>query len=287
MWSVREAVQRFIESLELTDHQREEVIRQHTLVREQLRRWLSPKTDFLSGSYARRTAIRPLHDIDLFVVLRDTSSPPSESQDTVLKQIRQALQPLRPGMELPILQEHSVHIGFSSPGIEFDVVPAFQQPSQQFYFIPERGTAQWIRSNPRLHEELSTAANERAGKKLKPLLKAVKHWNRNHGSSPLRSFHLEAMSYSAFTSPPTGYLEGLEALFSHLSQQVQRSCPDPAGLGPNVDKYLLPNDRNAAQSILGSAAREMRLVLTEERSYPSQAHARLRSLFGPEYRDGP
>lgn len=37
MWSVREGLQRFIESLELTQGQRDEVSRQHTLVRESLR----------------------------------------------------------------------------------------------------------------------------------------------------------------------------------------------------------------------------------------------------------
>jgi len=285
MWSVREAVEKFIQSLELTDKQREEVSRQHTLVREELRKRLNSKTDFLSGSYARKTAIRPLHDIDLFIVLKDITSPPSEYPDALLKQVRQALQPLRPGKDLPILQQHSVHIGFSTSGIEFDVVPAFEMPSQNVYFIPERETGRWIRTNPRRHEDLSTQANERAGKKLKPLLKAVKHWNRHHGSSPLGSFHVEAMSYSAFPQPPAGYLEGLEALFSHLSQKVMLPCPDPAGLGPNVDAQMSATQRRASQQVLESAAGTLRLVITEEKSFPAQAHERLRKLFGSEYRD--
>ena len=129
------------------------------------------------------------------------------------------LQLLRPGKELPILQQHSVHIGFSNSGIEFDVVPAFEQPSQHVYFIPERDTGRWIRTNPKRHEELSTQANERAGKKLKPLLKAVKHWNRHHASSPLGSFHLEAMSYSAFPQPPAG---GIWRLWRHSSPTSAR-----------------------------------------------------------------
>jgi len=291
MWSVREALQKFIESLELTDLQQKEVIRQHTLVREELRKRLKSKTDFLSGSYARRTAIRPLHDIDLFVVLGDVAphqsiaSTQASTPDAVLKQVRKALKEAWPEKEFPILQQHSVHIGFSGSGIEFDVVPAFEQPGQQVYFIPERETGRWIRTNPRLHEDLSIQANQRAGTKLKPYLKAVKHWNRHHPSSPLGSFHLEAMSYSAFPQMPGGSLEALEALFAHLGRQVTRPCPDPARLGPNVDERMSPTQRKAAQQVLESAAGTLRLVISEEKSYPAQAHERLRKLFGPEYRN--
>ncbi len=293
MWSVREGLQRFIESLELTQGQRDEVSRQHIRVRESLRQRLETKTDFLSGSYSRNTAIRPLHDIDIFVVLGETRSSSASSSaqrglmpDEVLKQTRQALHEEWSNKEAPRLQQHSVHIGFSKSEIEFDVVPAFEVPGRGAYLIPERGTGQWILTNPRLHQTLSTEANERAGKKLKPLLKAVKHWNRQHGSSPLGSFHLEAMSYSAFPSPPEDYLTGLETLFSHLSQRVLSACPDPAGLGSNVDARMSSNQRTTAHQVLASAAEQVRLARKDDdNGDPRSGHARLRKLFGEFYRN--
>jgi hypothetical protein len=290
MWSVREALQKFIERLELEPEEQKAVADQHTEVREALRQRLG-STDFLSGSYSRSTAIRPLHDIDLFIVLGSVVSPPSTPPDTVLKQVRQALYDKWPNKELPILQRHSVHLEFPEKGIEFDVVPAFEQSGQQAYFIPERQNERqnerWLHTNPRLHQERSTEANEQAGKKLKPLLKAVKHWNRRQSSSPLGSFHLEVMSYSAFPQPPQeGYLECLKALFSHLSRQVMLPCPDPARLGgPNVDERMSPTQREAARQLLESAARTLQLVLAEEKASPAQAHARMRELLGEEYRD--
>jgi hypothetical protein len=302
MWSVREALEKFIQSLELTQGQRDEVSRQHTLVRETLRKRLKTKTDFLSGSYSRNTAIRPLHDIDIFVVLGDAVSTPAVSTpavssapsggaqrgmtpDEALKELRQALYAEWPNKERPRLQQHSAHIGFSKSSIEFDVVPAFEAPGGGAYLIPERQTGQWLLTNPRLHQERSTQANEAAGKKLKPLLKAVKHWNRHHASSPLGSFHLEVMSYSAFPTPPRDYLEGLELLFSHLSLQVRKACPDPAGLGPSVDARMSGNQREAAHQLLAGAARQARLAREESVSDPTRAHARLRALFGEFYRD--
>jgi hypothetical protein len=199
--------------------------------------------------------------------------------------VRQALKEEWTNQELPILQQHSVHLEFSKSGIEFDVVPAFEHVGQQAYFIPERDKGRWLRTNPRLHQERSTQANEQAGKKLKPLLKAVKHWNRHQASTPLGSFHLEVMSYDALPQPPRGYPEGLEALFASLSRQVLQPCQDPARLGPNVDERMKSTQRDAASKLLASAAREMKLVLAEENSQPAQAHARLRGLFGELYRD--
>lgn len=295
MWSVREALERFIQSLELTPMQQEKVVDQQTLVRDCLIKRLKPRTTFLSGSYSRNTAIRPLHDIDLFVVMGEavvsSRSAASGTQrdltaDATLKQVRQALKEEWPNKELPVLQQHSVHIGFTEAGIEFDVVPAYAIPGHEAFLIPERQTGEWIRTNPKIHQSRSTEANETAGKKLKPLLKAVKHWNRHHASTPLGSFHLEVMSYSAFSTPPRDYLEGLETLFSHLSQRVLSACPDPAHLGPNVDLRMSPTQRDAAHKILSGAARQMRLIREESTSNSSSAHCRLRELFGEFYRQG-
>ncbi len=285
MMSVGEALERFISSLELTEGQRDEVSGQHTRVREELSRRLSGcEMSFLSGSYSRSTAIRPLHDIDIFTVVGRVASTPPETPDAALKRVRQALHAAWPNKELPILQQHSVHLEFSTSGIEFDVVPAYQHPSQDIFLIPERNTGRWVRTNPRIHKELSTAANERAGKKLKPLIKAVKHWNRKQVSSPLGSFHLEVMSYEAFSQAPAGYLEGLQTLFGFLESRVDKTVRDPAGLGADVDARMTPGERQAAHNMLQGAAREVQLALSERDARLEQAHLRLRKLFGEEYR---
>lgn len=284
MGSVGQALELFIQSLELTQGQRDEVSRQHTMVREEMRQRLKHKTDFLSGSYSRNTAIRPLHDIDIFVVLGDVTATPAESPDAALKRVRVALNAWQQ-KDLPVLQQHSVHLEFTKSGIEFDVVPAYQQAGQEIFLIPERNTGKWVRTNPRRHQDISTQCNERAGKKLKPLIKAVKHWNRRQNSSPLGSFHLEVMCYDAFSSSPAGYLEGLEALYGHLAQRVMRPCPDPAGLGENVDARVSSGQREAARNLFQGAARTLRLAREERDRGDAGVHARLKEFFGNDYRE--
>ncbi len=294
MRSVRQGLQEFIQSLELTGGQQGDVNRQHTEVRQCLIQRLQAKTAFLAGSYSRDTSIRPLHDVDIFAVLREvdaasasSSTPGGLTTDAALKQLRQALYEEWKDKGHPRLQRHSVHIGFTGTGVEFDVLPALEVKGQDCYLIPQRDTDRWIRTNPRRHQELAREANTRSGNKLKPLLKAVKHWKTQHAVGLLRSFHLEAMSYSAFSSAPggQGYLEPLEMLFSHLSQRVLRACPDPANLGGPLDGLMTHNQRTQAHQLLESAAYQVQLARKDdEAGNPGSGHDRLGKLFGSFYR---
>ncbi|HEX8704771.1 MAG TPA: nucleotidyltransferase [Myxococcaceae bacterium] len=296
MRNVKDALEQLVQSVELKPTEQERVTKQYQEMQKQLRERLGPQTDFLSGSYSRNTSIRPLHDIDIFVVMGAAGVAPPLTMDSLmgqsrrgttpdeaLKQVRQALKEAWPNKDLPILQAHSVHTEFSGSGIAFDVVPAFEFPGGKGYLIPERESGQWIHTNPKVHEALSTQANERSGKYLKPLLKLVKLWKSRHAAGLLRSFHLEVMSYDAFASKPDGYLQGLEILFSHLAQRVMRPCPDPAKLGPDIDGRMSDTQREEARKRLESASRQVSLAIKEQNSAPAQAHARLRELFGEGY----
>lgn len=292
MFTVPEAFQKFIEKLELTDTDRKKVSDQHTLLREVLRKRLSLKNDFLTGSYKRHTAIRPLNDVDIFVVFDDSGAAPTVTPESVLLRVRDALHAEWSNKEVIRVQPHSVRITFAGTGVGYDLVPAFKQPWG--YFIPERrvnqeGVAQkWIKTDPEKHEASSTAANETSVKALKPLLKAVKHWKEISKSSPLGSFHLEVMSFSAFSRKPISPLEGLATLFEHLSNRVMTPCPEPSGLNPDpIDSGMTDNQRKAAQQLLSGAASQVRLAIKSIATDPSSAdaHDRLKKLFDDQYQD--
>ncbi|WP_426748774.1 nucleotidyltransferase [Myxococcus faecalis] len=281
MWTVEQAMQRLVEEQELTPAEVDNVESQHGVVRGVLRRRLFSVEEFLSGSFKRGTALRPLHDVDVFVVV----PPPrgSRTADDLLREVRQVFQAEWPKRTPPVLQRHSLRIDFSS-GISVDVVPAFAH-EQGGYLIPQRDTGAWIRTDPKVHQEVCAQADRLALGRLNPLIKLVKQWNRARDNSPLRSFHLEAMCYSAFPKPPEGsLLERLELLFRHLSERVMQTCRDPAKLGVAVDARMDDGDREAARNLFQNAIREVHLASQERTSNPEQAHQRLSKLFGPVYR---
>lgn len=286
MRSVAQAFEEFLQRIELTDAEREKAPIQQKVVRDRLRQHLSGfQRDILSGSYSRRTAIRPLNDIDIFIILderfhRDVY-PPS-SPEECLKKVQHALGQAYPNKEQARIQGRSVNIEFSGTGIGYDVVPAFSV-SGGVYMIPDRGRQSWIRTDPERHKAVCQAANERAGSKLNPLVKAAKRWNYENGRL-LRSFHLEVMAYDAFKAPPPSYQEGLRALFAHLADAVIRACPDPAGVGPNIDAGMNSEERGRIQKALREAAGQaQRAVELERLGRTEEAHSLWRGLLGADY----
>ena len=92
MKTIRQAFQEFLQTLELTDKEQERASEQHPRVREALQQRLDVDDNFLSGSYKRNTAIRPLNDIDLFIVLKEVDGLRRGSQPhDVLSKIKETM----------------------------------------------------------------------------------------------------------------------------------------------------------------------------------------------------
>jgi hypothetical protein len=294
MMTVAWAFDQLSRNLELTERQREEASRQQKALRDKLHEHLGGiERDILSGSYSRRTAIRPLDDIDLFVILNRQAhhyvSPSGlgSSPQACLSKVQGALARAYPDKGTPRVQRRSVHVDFRGTGIGYDVVPAFEVGGEA-YMIPDVGRASWIKTNPEAHKAALVAANRRAGDKLNPLIKMAKLWKRRQRERspdfPLGSFHLEVMAYRAFSAPPPNYSAGLRELFERLASAVRTSCPDPAGVGPNVDHGMMQAERDEACSALHAAAARAEQALTyEKQGNVEQAHSLWRDLLGPDY----
>ncbi|WP_187345382.1 nucleotidyltransferase domain-containing protein [Cystobacter ferrugineus] len=278
------AFEQFMQSLELTDSESAEATRQQQEVFLRMQQQLRPQEAILSGSYGRNTAIRPLHDIDLFLVFPTDAVPPRHAPHDYLKQVLHALQAAYPHNQ-PRLQNRSVNIQFKGTGIGFDVVPAMEAPQQRnVYWIPDRSRDTWVCSNPRRHWEVCAQANERTNKKLKPLIKAIKRWNQLQ-NKPASSFHLEVMAYEGLATEPRDYASGLAGLFQFMSERIQRLTPEPAGLGPPVDNGLDTNRREQArQRLTGAASKAAHAVDRERVGDLSTAHQVWHELLGPDYR---
>lgn len=284
MGTVTQAFQQMIEALTLTDTKEGEVNHQRQGLRRKLDQYLSISEEFVAGSFGRRTAIHPLHDVDLLLVLNPREHghllqrPPAEC----LQLLQGAVHKCYPEKGSPRVQKRSVNIEFTGTGIGFDLVPAFADQKKDVYWIPDRERPAWIQTNPRVHREKCNEANERAGNKLKVLVKLGKHWNRKEGGL-LKSFHLEVMSYGVFGSAPGGYPEGLRHLFNSLSEAVLSRCPDPAGLNYVDEGMDQPTRTNIRNKLLGAAKIAGDALAADKKGDANQAHKLWRGLLGSVY----
>lgn len=230
---------------------------------------------YLSGSYARDTAVRPLDDVDIVVVVDPRawetgwfSTTPDPSK--VLGSFANAIRRCYP--------DSSVHMQTRSVGLklyhlDIDVIPAIDIGGDLLK-IPDRSKGNWIKSAPRRHTELATQVNNMREGKFKPLVKLLKTWNNNLPSTAhVRSFLIETMAIRVFSHATFNSLEdGLLRFFDFLTAFTNDSCifkwndkfgisfdwmfgvsvPDTAATGSNVAARV---DWNRAEKLLDCARR--------------------------------
>jgi hypothetical protein len=161
-------------------------LRSHDTFKE---RW---ESDFLAGSYARDTAIRPKRtddgheraDVDIIV---ETSFSTSDDPDDVLYELSDALEE-----EFTVERVNKRSVRVVTSRAEIDVVPVVRTPTG--LELPDRDLGYWKSTNPPAHTEWSTQQNARFSFRFKPLVKIFKWWRRENktGKRP-KGFVLEVL----------------------------------------------------------------------------------------------
>jgi hypothetical protein len=186
---------------------------------------------YLSGSYARDTAVYPLDDVDIIFVI-DPDRWPGRSNvlsniffgaerfpdsTSVLESFANAIRYRYPVSSV-FGQRRSVRLQLYH--LDIDVVPAIIQPGNPKYiYIPDKEANQWIVSSPLLHAENATSANKFQGGKLKPLVKLLKYWNGNLPSTArFKSFAIETLCVLMFRNLQMNTLQkGLRYFFDFVA----------------------------------------------------------------------
>jgi hypothetical protein len=295
--TVRAAFNEFAARLEPTDTQRQDASAKHSGVRDCLNTVLWVDSAFLTGSYARRTIIRPPNDIDLFIVL-DYSKHGTDyytsygSVDKVLDRFHSLLKGCYP--YTPIRKDHpAIYLNFATYG--FDVIPAFHRNGGG-YMIPSRFGSGWMATDPTKHAQRTTAMNKATDGYFVPLVKMFKSWNRTHYDK-LTGFHVEMALVDAWPRTNSliypyaseavkypSFAQAAAALFPSLSSKLVYMTSDPAGMSGNIDDYLGYEDRKLTRERLDSAATAAQIALRHEgREDHYSAITKWRDTFGDPF----
>lgn len=225
------------------------------------------------GSFARSTKVRPLDDIDLLSLLNargttevsywleqytylvqvtNPSSPLAQFADSdgyvnstrILNKFKSGLQAV-PNYQKAEIKRNGVAVVLnlrSYPWV-FDIVPSLpvgdSYGTTTHYLIPN-GSGKWMRTDPRRDQTAITEANQRQNNNLIPLIRLVKYWNMYSYIAPcIGSYYLETMLINGLSyhyPPITSNLRAsVPIAFQTLATQILSYCPDPKGLGPNLD----------------------------------------------------
>lgn len=262
MIDFEEILRGFVREVEPTPAQKEDAQRTQNNLRDKLRTKILGERIvgcYLSGSYARHTAIFPLDDVDVIVLIDPTkwkigffSELPEPA--AVLQTFEGAVRYRYPDSQVR-MQRRS--IGLKLYRMDLDIVPAVPESRESDRIrIPDTVSNSWIVSAPKVHADAATAVNKARDKQFIPLVKLLKRWNSQlPGKTQLKSFAIETLAVRVFRVVPfNGLAEGALLFFDFIAafsgQAICRkwqdtfdislgywftpSIPDIAGTGSNL-----------------------------------------------------
>lgn len=294
MLSIEDAFRKFKSRLELNDREQKNASDRQKEVREYLDTKFAIARSFLTGSYARHTKTKPLKDIDIFFVLKESENHyRSKAASVVINDFHAALIK-KYGKDAVRKQSRSVNVDFGVVidaedntdyrVVSVDVVPAFAKGDD--YEIPDTDTGKWIKTNPEIHAAKATAAHQAFSNEWKGLVRMVKYWNNNsrHGDRPVKpSFLIEVMALQCLYGGWRGRFDyELQSFFSTLADRILDEWPDPAGLGPPIG--MDDTKKRRAKELLLTASREASNAINHARQGRNgDALKAWRALFGPKF----
>lgn len=279
---------KFASNIEPAETHRDEAISGHTTLRERLEKDKEVgdnlRETFLSGSYRRRTAVKPIKDVDIFVVLKAERG----SARKTLEWLEKALGRLGYKAKTEP-QRRSVRVDLSY--VTMDVVPALAPDGlDRALKIPSRQEDKWISSHPKNHIDYTTSLNQRSrGERLVPIVKITKWW-RNHQMPKAKhpkGFHLEClcgqhMDFAA-NCYADAYISILESMVRAYGQTPDRipQLPDPGMPGQFIASGITLQE---FRDFMSKVQPSLGIAQAARKADNEKESVRLwQQIFGPEF----
>lgn len=272
-----------------------------------------------AGSFARRTMIQPLDDLEVFVIMRgggmtarsapgisgtyhlDPGSTPSPltrltdgsghiNSTRVLNTFKRALQQVASYDTADITRDGAaVRLKLVTSPWHFDIVPSVDViagPGGVGFFLMPNGQGAYRPADPQKESDASILANQRHHELMLPLIRLIMYWNKRPGCPTLPAYYLEtiALKSFAFQAPLTSLPEGLKTFFQKAPGSIWAPCPDPKGLGPPLDEEIDWQTKQLVTTAMQNAAHAVqRAFLADQQGQTRAALNDWRHLFGSEF----
>jgi hypothetical protein len=280
---------RYVSSLEPDDDAVAAAKAAHEKVRERLKTdedtKEAHKDTFLSGSYARHTAIHDINDVDVICIvdIDHTITAP----EVVLSWLQGVLSKYYNETRL---QGRSIGAS-AAKGVWLDIVPSTPVSADDGpLWIPDRDARQWVQSHPRGQIAAATSKNKSTDGYYVQTVKLLKAWRDRlptEKSKP-KSYILETLVHQTIGVPTShargvvGVLEGIQSNYGfYRGTGNVPQIADPGCSSVNVAKRWTSADFDAFLDQLKPAAKVARNALdaTDE----TESRTLWRKLFGATF----
>ena len=261
----------------------------HEKVREQLRTDNESKDahkdTFLSGSYARRTAINDINDVDVICILDLDQS--ITDPEVVLAWIQSIL-----GRYYKETKRQGRSVGAqAAKGVWIDIVPATLISTDDGpLWIPDRKAKEWVQTHPKGQISATNDKNKATNGYYVQVVKLMKFWRDRlpTESCRLKSYILESLIHGSIGSPAShaaavvSVLEGVESSYgAYRDLNIVPTISDPGYSSVNVAKHWESKDFNDFMKQVKAAASTARKAL--DSADESESRKLWRQVFGSKF----
>jgi hypothetical protein len=243
------------------------------------------KDSFLSGSYARRTAINDINDVDVIWVL-DIDHSVTEPE-VLLAWVQSIL-----AKYYKETKRQGRSVGANTPdGVWLDIVPAALISNDDGpLWIPDREARVWVQTHPKGQIAGTIAKNKATNGYFVQVVKLMKFWRDRlpNESCRLKSYILETLIHDTIGSPSSlaaavvNLLEGIERKYgSYRNTNIMPVIPDSAYPSVNVAKHWKSEDFKAFLTQVKTAAATARSAY--DNSDEAASRKFWRQIFGSSF----
>jgi len=220
------------------------------------------------GSFARKTKIRELDDIDLMICLSAeggvrtyveytdciymfgsdadrrngliTSGTDYLNSTKIINRFIKKLSALSDYSKAELHKnQEAVTLQLKSYTWNFDIIPCFYT-DREFYLIPD-GAGNWKKTDPRIDSNRITEINQKHNGKLLELIRLVKYWNNRKVTLKIGSYLLECMIleiYENMSASNKWWIDlGFKDVLYRLSEAIKYDVNDPKGMQGNINNF--------------------------------------------------
>ena len=225
------------------------------------------------GSFARKTKIRELDDIDIMFCFKANGATYSENfwvyiintqntdnrleylSDNYILNSKKVVNKLKLSLaKIEHYKSADLHsrgeattLSLQSYEWVFDIVPCFYTDIG-LYLIPD-GNGNWKATDPRIDQDLVTNTNQKYNWKVLQLIRTLKYWNRHNSTHTISSYLFEQFIINFINSKNSlsQYIDiDIRDFFDYLGTFIYYNVNDPKGIQGNLNN--LTNEQRKAIS---------------------------------------
>ena len=278
---------------------------------------LYPEINLHYGSFARRTKIRELDDIDLMIGLKGLGTTyTTDAGGTVKLKVPEGIAlrqlchdgtdelnsrrvvnafvsrlkdiPQYQNSEIKRNQQAAV-LNLLSYTWSFDIVPSFitnpEWNGRTYYVIPD-GSGHWMKTDPRIDKERTDSINRNHQGHLWNVMRLIKFWNKRRSVTTMPSYLIECMVLGFYENQWTQASPRPELEVPRVLQQIALSVlgnvEDPKGIQGNINKLSLENRSEISSTASRHAQYAEAAIYAQSRGDERSAINYWRDVFGSD-----